>query len=114
VGAISADSSRQANGDVLIGMPGMFTDDELTALALAADPDQPLDSDAVPMSDYLSSEKVGLSGEKVGLLPEWYMAPVMTRHISRAPQLVVLIVIGAFLLIEAVGLCSTYGQLPFH
>jgi hypothetical protein len=107
VGAISADSSQQANEDVLNGMPGMFTDDELTALALAADPDQPLDSDAVPMSDYLSSEKVGL-------LPEWYMAPVMTRHISRAPQLVVLVVIGAFLLIEAVGLCSTYGQLPFH
>jgi hypothetical protein len=107
VGAISVDSSQKVNEDVRTGMPGTITDDELTALALAADPDQPLDSDAVPMSDYLSSQNVGL-------LPEWYMAPVMTRHISRAPQLVVLIVIGAFLLIEAVGLCSTYGQLPFH
>lgn len=85
----------------------IFTDAELTEMALAADPDQPLNSDAVPMSDYLS-------GQKVGLLPEWYMAPVVTRHIRRAPQLIVLIVIGAFLLIEAVGLCSTYGQLPFH
>ena len=107
MGAISVDSSQKVNEDVRTGMPGTITDDELTALALAADPDQPLDSDAVPMSDYLSSQNVGL-------LPEWYMAPVMTRHISRAPQLVVLIVIGAFLLIEAVGLCSTYGQLPFH
>ena len=86
---------------------GPFTDAELTALALAADPDQPLNSDAVPMNDYLS-------GQKVGLLPEWYMAPVMTRHIRRVPQLIALIVIGTFLLIEAVGLCSTYGQLPFH
>ena len=88
-------------------MPGTFTDAELTALALAADPDQPLNSDAVPMSDYLSSQSVGL-------LPEWYMAPAMTRHISRVPQFIVMVVIGAFLLIEAVGLCSTYGQLPFH
>jgi hypothetical protein len=86
--------------------PGDFTDDELTALALAADPDQPLDPDAVPMSTYLE--------ENVGLLPEWYMAPVMTRHIRRGPQLVVLAVIGAFLTIEAFGLCSTYGQWPFH
>jgi hypothetical protein len=83
-----------------------ITDAELTALALAADPDQPLDPDAVPLNDYLSSS--------VGLLPEWYMAPVVTRHISRGPQLVVLVVIGAFLVIEAFGLCSTYGQWPFH
>jgi hypothetical protein len=83
------------------------TEAELTELALAADPDQALNSDAVPMNDYLSSQTFGL-------LPDWYMAPVMTRHIRRAPQLIVLAVIGAFLLIEAFGLCSTYGQWPFH
>ena len=87
------------------GVP-TITDAELTALALAADPDQPLDPDAVPLSEYLS--------DSVGLLPEWYMAPVVARHISRVPQLVVLVVIGAFLVIEAFGLCSTYGQWPFH
>jgi hypothetical protein len=104
---ISEGSSQMVAGDFGGPTPDMFTDAELTALALAADPHQPLNSDAVPMSDYLSSEKVGL-------LPEWYMAPVMTRHIRRVPQLIALVVIGAFLLIEAVGLCSTYGQLPFH
>lgn len=85
--------------------PG-FSDDELTALALAADPNQPLDGDAVPLSEYLDNS--------VGLLPEWYMAPVTTRHMRRGSQLVVLVVIGAFLVIEAFGLCSTYGQWPFH
>ena len=104
---IAGDSPGTITPDIGDQMTGTFTDAELTALALAADPDQPLNSDAVPMNDYLS-------GQKVGLLPEWYMAPVMTRHIRRVPQLIALIVIGTFLLIEAVGLCSTYGQLPFH
>ncbi len=84
----------------------VLSDEELTALALAADPDQPLDQDAVPLSEYLEGS--------VGLLPEWYMAPAMARHIRRGPQLIVLMVIGAFLVIEAFGLCSTYGQWPFH
>jgi hypothetical protein len=87
------------------GVP-TITDAELTALALAADPDQPLDPDAVPLNEYLSNS--------VSLLPEWYMAPVVARHISRVPQLIVLVVISAFLVIEAFGLCSTYGQWPFH
>jgi hypothetical protein len=85
----------------------VISEAELTALALAADPDQPLDSDAVPMNEYLSDQPVGL-------LPEWYMAPVMTRHLRRVPQLMVMVVIGAFVIIEAFGLCSTYGQWPFH
>ena len=88
--------------------PAGITDDELTELALAADPDQPLDPDAVPLNDYLNEH------EAVGLLPEWYMAPVTARHVSRVPQLIALVVIGTFLVIEAFGLCSTYGQLPFH
>lgn len=83
-----------------------ISDAELTALALAADPDLPLDPDAVPMQVYL--------GQTGGPLPEWYMAPVSARRIRRLPQLVVLALIGAFLLIEAFGLCSTYGQPPFH
>src|SRR5579863_7963689 len=86
--------------------PAPFTDEELTALALAADPDQPLDPDAVPLADYLA--------ESFGPLPEWYMAPVMARHSGRRRQAIILTVIGAFLLIEAFGLCSTYGQFPFH
>jgi hypothetical protein len=82
------------------------SDDELTALALAADPDAPLAPDAVPMAHFL--------GSPVGALPEWYMAPVTGRPSGRARRAVILAVVGAFLLIEAFGLCSTYGQLPFH
>jgi len=83
-----------------------LSDEELTALALAADPDQPLDEDAVPIDVYLGSSSKPL--------PEWYMAPVMTRFTGRFGRAVVLTVASAFLLIEAFGLCSTYGQIPFH
>jgi len=42
-----------------------LTDEELTALALAAAPEQPIDADAVPMAVYL--------GQHSGPLPDWYM-----------------------------------------
>ena len=48
-----------------------FTEAELTALALSADPDGPLDHDAVPLAQYL--------GERAGLLPAWYMPAPMAR-----------------------------------
>jgi hypothetical protein len=83
-----------------------LTDEELTALALAADPDQPLDANAVPLAVYLA--------QVAAPLPEWYMAPVMARHSGRPRKAVILSVVGSFLLIEAFGLCSTYGQWPFH
>jgi hypothetical protein len=86
--------------------PEDLTDDELTALALAADPDQALGADAVPIDTYLA--------RRVAVLPEWYMAPVMVRCSGRFGRAVILAVVGAFLLIEAFGLCSTYGQIPFH
>ena len=83
-----------------------FTDGELEYLALAADPDQAVDEGAVPLDVYLATE--------VGPLPDWYMPAVTAGHSSRRRRVVVLALIGAFLLIEAFGLCSTYGQLPFH
>jgi hypothetical protein len=83
-----------------------ISDEELTALALAADPDEPLDADAVPLADYLA--------DAFDPLPGWYMAPVMARHSGHRRQAVIVAVIGSFLLIEAFGLCSTYGQFPFH
>ncbi len=86
--------------------PGTISDEELTALALAADPDQPLALDAVPLADYLA--------DAFDPLPAWYMAPVMARHSGRRRKAIIMAVIGAFVLIEAFGLCSTYGQFPFH
>ena len=83
----------------------MISDDELTALALAADPDDVL-RDARPIS-----EVIGPVGEST--LPEWYMPAVM----SGAPRLfgwrrgVVFTFIAALIVIEAFGLCSTYGQI---
>ncbi len=84
------------------GLDDPITDAELTALALAADPDRPLDPDAVPLSVYLA--------QVPGLLPQWYMAPAMASRGSRWRTGVILAVILAFVLIEAWGLCSTYGQ----
>jgi hypothetical protein len=76
---------------------------ELTAQALAADPDVPVAADAVPFG--------GGSAPTGGLLPSWYMpAPVTYQRRSRH-RIAALTVIGAFLLINALGLCITYGHL---
>ena len=80
-----------------------ITDEELTALALADEADEPLSPDAVPLDLYPAGS--------TGPLPLWYMPPVMARggRTWRVP--VVFVLIAAFLLIDAFGLCITYGQL---
>ncbi len=84
-------------------MPDMgITEDELTALALAADPDQPIPTDAVPIGVHLA--QLGAP------LPLWYMPPVV-RSGRRWKAPVVLAVVLAFVLIDAMGLCNTYGIL---
>jgi len=98
--AISGDSTHAATTIAELDDP--ITDDELTALALAADPDSPLDPEAVPLSVYL--------GQIPGLLPQWYMPPATASSGSRWRTGIILAVILAFVLIEAWGLCSTYGQ----
>jgi hypothetical protein len=80
-----------------------FTDAELTELALAADPDAPMDEDAVPLGVYLN--------QSPGLLPLWYMPAPMVRRGQRWRLPVVLVIVAAFVIIEAFGLCSTFGQL---
>jgi len=74
--------------------------DELTAEALAADPDAPVDDDAEPFTD-------GSPG--AGLLPEWYMpAPASTRR-TRPRVLMVGALIAALIVVNGAGLCVTYG-----
>jgi len=85
-----------------------ISDDELTALALAADPDAPLDPDAVPWHEYLAASGALLAP---AALPGWYMAAVTARHGGRWRFVVIAALVVAFVVIEAVGLCSTYGQL---
>ncbi len=82
-----------------------ISDDELTELALAADPDAPLSEDAVPIGVHLS--QFGAS------LPQWYMPPVVRSGSRRWKLPVVLAVVLAFVLIDAMGLCNTYGVLSF-
>jgi hypothetical protein len=83
-----------------------LTDAELTSLAMAADPDAPLSDDAIPLSLHLAQ----FAG---AALPQWYMAPAGSPSGRRWRTPVVVTIIAAFLLIEALGLCNTFGQLSF-
>ncbi len=82
-----------------------ISDHELEQEALAADPNPSLDH-ARPIT-----ELIGDFGDST--LPAWYMPPVMRG----GPRLrgwrrgTVFAFIAALLLIEAAGLCSTYGQI---
>ena len=87
-----------------VGDEADISDEELTALALAADPDAPLPADAVPFTRD--------GAEDDGLLPRWYMpSPAGGGPRRHAPwqRKVAYGLIGAFLAIDAAGLCSTYG-----
>ena len=82
----------------------LITDEELTELALAADLDAPLPADAVPIGVHLS--------QFAAPLPLWYMPPVARLSGGRRWKTpFVLAVVGAFVLIDAMGLCNTYGIL---
>ncbi len=80
----------------------VLTEAELTELALAAEPMSAPAEDAVPIATFL--------GQGPGLLPTWYMPAPMARFSPRWRLPVVLALVGAFLIIEAFGLCSTFGQ----
>ncbi len=82
-----------------------ITDDELTELALAADPDAPLPEDAVPIGVHMAQFPVPVP------LPLWYMPPVVRSGGRRWRTPIVIAVVSAFLLIDALGLCNTYGIL---
>jgi hypothetical protein len=81
------------------------TDEELTALALAADPDMPIAEGAVPISIHLA--QLGSA------LPLWYMPPAASRGGRRWKAPFVIAVVSAFLLIDLLGLCNTYGVLSW-
>ena len=76
------------------------TDAELTALAMAADPDAPIPHDAVPFSS--------TDDHAAALLPEWYMpAPSLRRS---TPRTIVLAGVAiALFVINVGGVCVTYG-----
>jgi len=88
------------------------SDEELAEQALAADPDVEVAGDAVPLSTLLGPGGVP---DADALLPGWYMpAPMETARLLHGwRRRVVLLVIASFVLINAYGLCSTYGYVGF-
>jgi hypothetical protein len=86
-----------------------ISDEDLGALALAADPDVVVADDAVSLWT--------LAGvEADGPLPSWYMpAPRRPRRFlgwrGGVIRLSVYSVVASFVAINAYGLCNTYGQL---
>jgi hypothetical protein len=78
-----------------------FSDEELTALALAADTGAAIDPDAVAWDGALLHQS--------GLLPDWYMPTPVGRRIGRWPRTVVIGLTIGFLIINAAGLCITSG-----
>lgn len=79
-----------------------WTEAELEELALSDDPDAVPADDAVPLDAYLALSS--------GPLPLWYMPSPMARVGKGWRTPVVLAIVAAFVLIEAFGLCSAYGQ----
>ena len=86
---------ESATDDVIV------SDDELAAEALAADPEQPIPADAVPLS--FGADSVP------GLLPDWYMPAATRRAQGTLRRGVVGVFVLALVVINAAGLCVTYG-----
>ena len=86
----------------------VFTEQELIEQALAADPEQTIPDDAVPLATF--------RGAFAELLPDWYM-PTVTGTPRRRGRTMVFagIITFSLLFINALGLCITYGRLevPF-
>ena len=81
-----------------------ISDEELAAEAMAADPSPSLEH-ARPIHELIGP--VGTS-----TLPEWYMPAVMSGggRLHGWRRTTVFTFIAALVVIEAFGLCSTYGQ----
>lgn len=93
---------------------GIIGDEELTAAALAADPETPIADGAVSFWDLPRNDASDTGDDDKGseLLPAWYMpAAVGGRPLLRGwRRRVAILVVAAFLAINAYGLCSTYGE----
>ena len=76
-----------------------ITDEELEAEAMAADPDLPIDDHAEPFGGSSST----------GLLPDWYMPVGGPVRRTRSRRIVVAGLIVSLLVVNAAGLCVTYG-----
>jgi hypothetical protein len=80
-----------------------LTDEELTAQALAADPDVVPDDAAMPFDDG--------DDDRPMLLPAWYMPVAVRGSSKRWHRVLVSAAIAGFVVINAFGFCITYGLL---
>ena len=78
-----------------------ISDEELTALAMAADPDAPIPDDAVPFA-------TADDDDTVALLPGWYM-PAPMRRPGRGRRIVFAALVCSLLVANVVGFCVTNG-----
>jgi len=85
----------------------VLSDDELSEAALAADPESTVPDDAMCLWDLTAPD------HDDHLLPQWYMPPPMAGPSAslRWWRWVAVVIIVAFLAIDAYGLCSTYGEI---
>ncbi|MDH2904513.1 MAG: hypothetical protein PXZ08_11290 [Actinomycetota bacterium] len=80
-----------------------ISDEELTRLALSADRYPVIDANTMPWRP---------GGDAVtGLLPDWYMPAPSGRRRGRGAQVAIGVIIASFVIINALGLCITYGFL---
>ncbi len=99
------DQHTETDADIEGDAPEPLSDEELTALALAADPDAAPGPDAVSL--WSLDQPMAPGG-----LPGWYMPAAATARPDRGwRRAVVLVIIAAFIAIAASGLCSTYGEI---
>ncbi len=84
----------------------LISDHELGQEALAADPDVVVPHDAV------SLWTLAPATPPPGSLPDWYMPPSAggRRRHSASRRCVVYLLVATLTLINAAGLCSTYGS----
>lgn len=81
-----------------------ISDEELTQLALDADPDTPLADDAVPLDGLDPSV-----ADDGAALPAWYLPPARGVGRTRARMVVAGVVVVALLASAGAGLCVTAG-----
>jgi len=94
--------SLSSPGTSLSEMP---TDEELTAIALAADPASPIDPSVEP---YHFGRGFASSA-----LPHWYMPSPIAAGRGRGTKAVIVVVVVGMMIIGAFGLCITSGFLQF-
>jgi len=89
----------------VVVVDGAWSDDELADLALAAAPEPVVPDDAVPIRSL---------DAPCDLLPEWYMPAVAAHAEPGWRRRLALLVVGAILLINAAGLCVSYGPVTLR